>query len=272
MNYLKQTFISILVLVATTTAALACGANTHCRIGDRHYRIAMPEAHDGKTPVGAIVFAHGYQGSAAGIMRNKTLRRTVSNLGLALIAVKSVGGGWDLPYSPMNYNSDGSAEFEYFDAVIKDASARFPIDTKRMMATGFSAGGMMVWNLACARSNKFAAFAPMAGTFWLKVPKTCEGPVANVIHIHGTTDRTVPLKGRKIRNTHQGDVMETLDMYRKYGKFGAAKKQSTDNLSCLNRKNAKGDILDFCLFPGRHQFSSKYVKFAWETFKDAGVF
>ncbi len=272
MKLLHLGLISGFLIALMSTPLMACGTSSNCQIGDRHYRIAMPEGHDGKTPVGAIVFAHGYQGSAAGIMRNKTLRRTVSDLGLALIAVKSAGGGWDLPYSPINYTSDGSAEFEYFDAVIKDASTRLPIDTKRLMATGFSAGGMMVWNLACARSKKFAAFAPMAGTFWLKIPKSCKGPVANIIHIHGTNDMTVPLKGRQIRQTHQGDVMETLAMYRKYGKFGAAEKQQSGNLTCEKRTNAKGDILDFCLFPGRHQFSSKYVKFAWQTFENAGVF
>lgn len=232
----------------------------------------MPEGHDGKAPVGAVVFAHGYQGSAAGVMRNKTLRRTVSNLGLALIAVKSADSDWNLPNGPHNMNSDGSEEFAYFDAVIENASDKFPIDTDRMMAAGFSAGGMMVWNLACARSNKFAAFAPMSGTFWLKAPQTCKGPVANIIHIHGDRDPVVPLKGRKIQNTRQGDVMETLAMYQRYGKFGASKKQKTGNLTCQNRTNATGDILNFCLFPGKHSFSSKYVEFAWKSFDTAGRF
>jgi len=34
----------------------ACGPDTDCVIGnDRHYRIRMPEGHDGKTEVGAIL-------------------------------------------------------------------------------------------------------------------------------------------------------------------------------------------------------------------------
>lgn len=272
MGLFKRIFLSSFALAVSTTAAFACGANTDCKIGDRHYRIAMPSGHDGTTLVGAIVFAHGYQGSAAGIMRNKTLRRTVSDLGLALIAVKSVGPDWDIPHAPRKPDSDGSNEFKYFDAVIADASEKFSIDTKRMMATGFSAGGMMVWNLVCARSDRFAAFAPMAGTFWQEAPQSCAGPIANVIHIHGLTDRTVPLKGRKILNTHQGDVMDTLAMYKKHGNFGAAETVKIGNLTCQNRSNAKGDILDFCLFPGRHQFSSKYVKFAWDTFAAEGRF
>jgi len=271
MKLLHWGLISGLLIAILSTPLMACGADTNCQIGDRHYRIAMPEGYDGKTPVGAIVFAHGYQGSAAGIMRNKQLRKVASDLGVALIATKGEGGDWDLPNSPHG-NSDGQAELAYYDAVIKDATEKFRIDPKKLMATGFSAGGMMVWNLACFRSDKFAAFAPMAGTFWLEPPKTCKTPVTNIIHIHGTSDRTVPLTGRAIGNTKQGNVFDTLEMYREYGKFGAAQTQQSDNLTCEKRTNAKGNILDFCLFPGKHQFSSKYVKFAWQTFKDAGVF
>jgi polyhydroxybutyrate depolymerase len=51
----------------------------------------MPAGHNGKTPVGAIVFAHGHQGAAKGVMGNQKLRRVATDLGVALITVKSVG-------------------------------------------------------------------------------------------------------------------------------------------------------------------------------------
>ena len=250
--------------------ALACGPDTDCQIGTRHYRIAMPETHDGTSKIGAIVFSHGYRGTAKGLMRNRNLRRLVSDMGLALIAVKSADDDWVLPNSPQHMDSDGEAEFAYFDAVIADAANRFPIDTDRLMATGFSAGGMMTWNLACHRSNSFAAFAPISGTFWLKPPETCAGPVANLIHIHGDADRTVPLSGRPILRTHQGDVMEALDMYVQYGGFGAPTARNIGALACKDRQNAHGDILNFCMFEGGHSFRSEYLKFAWETFEAAG--
>ena len=80
-----------LAIAATllATPALACGPDTDCKLGDRTYRVAMPEGHDGAKPVGAIVFSHGYRGSAAGLMRNRNLRRAISNMGLAFIALKS---------------------------------------------------------------------------------------------------------------------------------------------------------------------------------------
>lgn len=269
MSSLLKTLIAT-ALACSTVPALGCGTDTNCEIGDRHYRIAMPEGYDADTPVGAIVFSHGYRGSAAGLMRNKGLRRTISDMGLAFIALKSKDDDWILPNSPRHMDSDGSEEFTYVDAVVKDASAQFAIDTDKMMASGFSAGGMMTWNLACARSDTFAAFAPISGTFWLKPQTNCNGPVANIIHIHGDNDPTVPLTGRSIGPTKQGEVGEALDMYRAYGNFEPMPPSKTERLTCENSANADGDILNFCLFSGGHSFRSAYLKYAWETFEAAG--
>lgn len=252
------------------TPALACGADTDCNIGTRNYRIAMPEGYDGKTPVGAIVYAHGYGGSAQGVMRNKSLRRMASDMGLALIALNAGEGDWSLPNSPHGGQQDGSVEFKYVDAVLRDVSARFAIDEARIMATGFSAGGMLVWNLACAMPDRFAGFAPMSGTFWKEPPKSCSRPVANVVYIHGDADNTVPLNGRKIGTTRQGDVFEVLDMYRKFGRFGPPEKLTKGKLSCTNSKNPDGAILDFCLFSGGHSFRTEFVRYAWEMLAKAG--
>lgn len=262
----------LLLLSLAGTSAQACGPDTDCVIGDRHYRIALPEGHDGTTPVPAIVFAHGYRGSAQGVMRNGSLRRMVSGMGAALIAVKSKDDDWVIPNAPRHMGSDGAEEFAYFDAVLEDAAGRFALDRGRVMATGFSAGGMMVWNLACARSDRFAGFAPISGTFWLEPPANCAGPVANLIHIHGDNDSTVPLTGRKILQTHQGEVRAALEMYGSYGGFGPARATRYEDLRCEERRNDQGDILDFCLFDGGHSFRTEYVRFAWDRFGKAGRF
>lgn len=249
--------------------AMACGPDTDCQLGTRHYRIAMPEGQT-RAPIGAVVFAHGYRGSAAAVMRNKNLRRVVSDMGLALIALKSADDDWVIPYAPRHMDSDGSEEFRYVEAVIEDAAGRFPIDTKRLMAAGFSAGGMMVWNLACTMPERFAGFAAIAGTFWMKPPQTCAKPAASLVHIHGTTDPTVPLAGRAILETRQGDVADALDMYQALGGFSPSGEMEFEDLDCQNRRNAKGEVLDFCLHPGGHTFRSSYLKFAWDRLREAG--
>lgn len=266
---MKHIFFSI-VLALAGSAASACGPDSDCVLGDRHYRIALPDGHDGATPVGAIVFAHGYRGSAKGVMRNMFMRRLVSGMGLALIAGKSLDQDWVLPNSPSHADSDGAQEFAYFEAVMQDASQRFPIDRDRVMMSGFSAGGMMVWNMACAHPDLFAGFAPMSGTFWLEPPVACADPAASIVHIHGDADKTVPLAGRQIGPTKQGDVSEALAMYAQFGDFGPSAVSAQGDLNCRNRVNETGEVLEFCLFAGGHSFRVAFLEYAWQRLEAAG--
>ncbi len=259
------------LLLLLSGPALACGPGSDCTLGNRLYRIALPEGHNGTTPVGALVWSHGYRGSAVGVMRNGSLRRMLSEAGLALIATQGVDGTWTLPYGPRTFDSTGAKEFAYFDAVLDDAATRFPIDRNRIIASGFSAGGMMVWNLACSHPAPFAGFIPMSGTFWLKPPESCADPVSSIIHIHGDADRTVPLKGRAIGETKQGDVSQVLEMYQKFGGFGDAKASRTGDLKCLGRQNPAGDILEFCLFPGGHSFRTEHLRYGINRLRAAGA-
>ncbi len=260
----------ILTLLAMLSApvAHACGADSDCAVGERSYRISLPEGVD--APVGAVIWAHGYRGSAAGVMRNGSLRRMVHAQGLALIAAQGVGGTWDLPNGPRTADSTGAAEFAYFKAVIDDAAVRFGIDRARLVASGFSAGGMMVWNLACARPDTFAGFVPISGTYWLRPPESCAGEVASIVHIHGDADKTVPLDGRPIGATHQGKVSEALAMYADHGAFGVGQSRKVGGLRCLEQRNGTGAVLEFCLFSGGHSFRTEYLAHGIERLKAAG--
>ena len=266
---MRTTLLS-LVFSCFATSLLACGAHSDCPVGDRFYRIVLPEGYEATKPVPALVFAHGFRGTAKGVLRNPKLRALASDLGAALIAVKSVGPGWDLPNGPRTMQSDGSAEFAYFDAVLADAVTQFSIDGDKIVMSGFSAGGMMVWNLACARPDRFAGFVPIAGTFWLTPPETCTEPTASIIHIHGDQDKTVPLLGRKIGPTKQGEVPAVLDMYAGFGAFGQPERQTYEGLACKERQTEAGDQLDFCLFSGGHWFNPEHLRHGWKQLEAAG--
>jgi len=254
-----------------TSQANACGPDTDCVLDDgRTYRIRMPEGHDSETKVGAIFFMHGYRGSAKGIMKNKNLAKAASDLGVALVAPKSSYEDWALPGDPSN---SVPVELPYFEAVIKDISEKFAIDNSKLMASGFSAGGMMTWNLACDRGHLFAGYAPIAGTFWEPTPKTCPSKPVSIIHTHGTTDKVVPLNGRPIRETKQGDVPVVLDMYAKHGGFEAARsyEETVLEFQCNEQKNQAGQVLEICLHPGGHSMKSAYLTRAWNKFVELGI-
>ena len=244
--------LTTLCALCTPLAAQACGVSTDCAVANGTYRISLPEG----VPTGAVVFAHGYQGSAAGTMKNTALRDMATRRGLALIAIDAGGDDWNLPGAPQGSVSSRD-EMAYLDAVVADATQRFGIDRGRVVITGFSAGGMFVWNVICARGDAYAGYLPYSGTFWKSPPATCAAPAQNVIHIHGTSDTTVPMAGRAIAETRQGSVPEALAMYAAAKGFAPGKGYGMADLTCSQAANAAGKRLDLCLFDGEHSFMAE---------------
>lgn len=243
-------------------AVLACGATSDCKVETGAYRIFLPA--DAPSPRGAIVFAHGYQGSAAGTMKSKGLRQMATDRGLALIALDALGDDWNVPNAP-HESSKPRDEMEYLDEVVADAVARFKIDRESVVIGGFSAGGMYVWNVICARGDAFAGYIPYSGTFWKEAPSRCPARAQNVVHVHGNADQTVPLAGRAIGATRQGDVGEALAMYRDNKGFKDMPAYEVAGMRCSHSGNSAGKRLDFCLFDGDHDFSGRRFGAAYDA-------
>jgi polyhydroxybutyrate depolymerase len=240
--------------------ANACGRDSDCDIPLGTYRIAMPEGVNG--PIGAVVFAHGYRGTAEGAMKNGGLIRMAHERGLAFIALDALGGDWDLPNAPGHAVVERD-EMAYLDAVMADA-ARFAIDPQRSVITGFSAGGMFVWNAICDRGDVYGGYIPYSGTFWQGPPATCAAGAPNIVHVHGDADTTVPLEGRAIGETRQGSVPETLAMYRADKGFTGDTQLTTADMACERSVASDGKRLDFCVFPGKHSFTAERLAAAYE--------
>lgn len=255
--------LTLLAGLLAAPPAFACGPASDCMLGERSYRIAMPEGADG--PVGAILHVHGYKGSADGVMRNRALRGMARDLGVALIAANAVEGRWSLPNAPGGRGAGYADELAYFDALVADAAARFPIDPHRIMVSGFSAGGMVVWNLACDRPEAFAAYAPVAGTFWAPLPESCEGPAPPMVHVHGTSDEVVPLQGRPIGDTRQGEVEGAIALFERVHGFRVDGVAREGDLICDRWRNAESTDFWLCLHEGGHRLDPAWLAHAWRT-------
>ena len=254
--------ITALYLTLTPIAALACGATTDCVVETGTYRISLP---DGVTQTkGAIVFAHGYHGTAKGVMKNTSLRKMAADRGIALIAIDAGSKDWNLPNAP--HDSVGRRdEMAYLDSVMADAARQFGVDPKQTVIAGFSAGGMFTWNVICNRGDAYAGYIPYSGTFWKGPPESCAAGAQNIVHVHGTADTTVPMTGRAIGTTKQGDLSEVLDMYSKDKVFSAGTGYSMADLTCSHMSNAAGKRLDLCLFDGEHSFTSERLAAAYDV-------
>ncbi len=252
----------IFLLAALSAApAFACGPDSDCLVGGRSYRLYLPE---GGAPNGAFLFAHGYRGSGAGSMGNPALRRLADALGMAFVALDSEGPDWAIAHTPQAPGQAENREFVYVGAVLDDLVAK-GIDPARIVATGFSAGGMLTWTLACGMSERFAGFVPMSGTFWAPVPDSCPAPPANLVHIHGDADPVVPQAGRAIGPARQGSVAKALEMYREEGGFEpAGTGPAPGGMHCARERNPAGQVLEFCSFAGGHDFSTERLRYGIE--------
>ena len=138
------------------------------------------------------------------------------------------------------------------------------------MASGFSLGGSMVWQLACRMPSRFAGFAPIAGAFWRPLPKGCRaGPTPHLFHIHGTADRTVPLAGRPIRQTfHQGDTFKSIDVW-----FGGARPTTPayleNGFECRLFASGEAGGVELCLHDRGHEYRTEWFALGWRRIAKA---
>lgn len=207
----------ILLALCAPLSAVACGRDSDCPVADGSYRIALPEGWTGGP---ALLHLHGWGASSASVMGNGGFLGPILARGYAVIA--PLGLRWQGGDGPRDWSvADGTPprrdEAAFFGAVLADAATRHGVAEDRVLMTGFSRGGSMVWDIACRRPGLAPAYAPIAGGFWKPLPEACAGP-ARLFHTHGFADSVVPLEGRRIPiespEITQGDIHAGLALLR----------------------------------------------------------
>ncbi|AXI47683.1 polyhydroxybutyrate depolymerase [Sulfitobacter sp. SK012] len=248
--------IILTMLHATEAGAQDCGAaDAPCQIERGTYHVLLP---DTDAPRGAVVFLHGGGGRGAGILRTNIARQSLER-GFVFVAPNGEHPGarfpknWAVRAKNFGHEKDDIA---FLNDVMDDVSARYNVDRGRMLLSGFSRGGSMVWDVACFAHESARAYAPSAGAFWDDLPETCEGPV-DLFHTHGWNDRTVPLEGRPLfeNKIAQGDVWESLRILRATN--GCTTRQPSRSVVEGDRwwkhwENCDAGRIDLMLHPGGH--------------------
>jgi len=262
-------------LVALTAPAQACGTpDSICTVASGEYRLAMPENRGGTVP--AVVFLHGWGGSARGTMRNRAMMKLLSARGYALIAPEGLPGHGNHGGKQKNWSVRDGATYKRDDIaflreVLADA-ATHGVDTDRVLLAGFSRGASMVWDVACHAPDLARAYAPVSGAFWLPLPKGCAGPV-DLFHTHGWADRVVPLEGRSVAGGRltQGDTFASLAILRAALGCRQRMPDRTETLpgTILLRhwESCKSGRIDLMLHPGGHRVPKGWLPRALDWFE-----
>lgn len=250
----------LLAWVLMAGGATACPGLDPCTVEGGAYYALPPPGWDGSSPLPATIFFHGYKAPAAGFARDEPFRAAFAAEGVLLVLPVGINDTWAHHGSP----SQARDELAFMDAVRADLLDRLPIDTHRLLVTGFSQGGSMVWELACYRGRDYTAFAPIAGAFWEPLPASCPGGPIDLRHVHGTRDRTVPMAGRLIAGRfHQGDVLRSLAILRRADGCAEAPDRAENEpagLVCeIWDRCSSGREMRLCLHGGEHIMPTGWV-------------
>lgn len=149
-----------------------------------------------------VLNLHGSGGTAANQETATGMDRLADEKGFLVAypqADIALGGGfaWNVPGQPLIGGGavppDAADDVQFLGEAVAELAARFPVDGKRVYATGMSGGARMTSQLGCGLSTVLAAIAPVAG---IRFPAPCDGtrPVP-VVAFHGTADATNPYDG-----------------------------------------------------------------------------
>lgn len=214
------------LLPATLACAMAIGAHAAagecggpaqpCAVALGEYHAAAPPWRDGEPSRPVLVHLHGFGGSGADVLEQGTLVGPALARGYVVLAPT----GLTRPGSTRRGWSSGNRpplrdELAFVRQVLADAGRRFHADRGRVLLTGFSAGAILVWKLACEAPGEFAAFAPVAGAFWRPAPAGCDRPV-KLLLTQGWGDQAVPLEGEAPRDGRAAlaGVFDSLELWR----------------------------------------------------------
>lgn len=209
--------LSVLAASAISATAAPCAKDAPCKVEGGEYFLAFPNGWNGESAMPAILFYHGHNSSGLSPLRSRGLRESFLYRGYLLISPNGAARPNGVRAWPARPGHGGGRDDIAFSLrVLGDAAAKARIDPARIIVAGFSAGGSMAWMMGCYEGDRFAAVISVAGALRRPNPQgVCPNPAPRALQIHGFSDKQVPFEGRGIRDWHQGDVHETLGLFRR---------------------------------------------------------
>lgn len=135
--------------------------------------------------------------------------------------------------------SDANRDLEFFDIALADLRQKFRVDDSRIFASGFSNGARFVYLLWAARSQTFAAFAPVAGTL------TTSAPLSEPKSL-------IAISGREDHNVEFRQQVESVEIARKLN--GATGPGESCGVDCTLYRSSKGAPVITVVHSGGHLY------------------
>lgn len=179
---------------STVTGTIQSGGLT------REYRLYVPAAYTGATPVPLVLNLHGY-GSNNVEQEFYSFFHPIADTANFLVVhpngtLDNQGQRfWNTFLVPVSNVDDVG----FLSNLIDTLAANYNIDPNRIYSTGMSNGGFMSYSLACELNDRIAAIASVTGSMIQSKLDACNPPrPVPVMEIHGTADAVVPYNGQPL--------------------------------------------------------------------------
>ena len=188
---------------------------------ERSYRLYVPAHLASAAPVIFVLHGGGGSGSGQELMTQGGFNRITDREGVIVVYPDGVGRNWNDGRSGVKSRAfeEKIDDVGFLNAVLEAVAARFPIDRKRVFATGMSNGGFMSFRLACEASGIFLAVAPVVAGLSVDLGPRCrpERPVSVAI-LNGTEDPLVPWNGGYVKalGLKRGETWSAMRSYEKW--------------------------------------------------------
>lgn len=207
----------------------------------RTYITHLPTAISAQQKFPLVIVLHGGGGSAESVARQTGMSAKADKENFIAVYPNGTGRFDDKLLTWNSGNCCGYALDEkvddagYLRALILQMQTQYPIDAKKIYATGISNGGMMSYRLACEASDLVAGIALVAGA----LNNECKpaNPVS-VIAFHGTADENVPYHGGV--GSQRADPHERVD---KSVAFAMNFWSSQDRCSPVLQRSEEGNVV-----------------------------
>ncbi len=194
----------------------------------REYHLFVPPGLSRRSRVPLILALHGGGGSGRGLARARgqdSWIRQARRDGFIVAFPEGNGRRWNdgrvEPHRTI-FGKDipRADDVGFLDALIEELSGRYPVDKRRVFATGISNGGFMSIRLALDLSDTIAAVAPVTAQISRAVAdREPRRPVAIMV-INGTEDPLVPFDGGHVRigngGRSRGEILSTEETVRRF--------------------------------------------------------
>ena len=238
-----------LLMIAAPARAETAAPCSPCEVAEGYYLAAAPPDWDGKTPLSLVVYFHAWGKAPQNVVGFEPLIAPLHERGALVIAPFARIGYWR--QIGEGRHEGGRDEAAYVRRILADVKRRWPIDESRVLASGFSRGASLVWNLACYEGDLFTAYAPFSGGFWRSTPKECPtGPVA-LRHVHGRKDPIVAYD--EVGLYDSAPITEGIALFRRVNASSQLAAEAKRGKRVCRRWEGEAP-LELCLHQGGHWF------------------